>query len=154
MSGADQAIADDDYFVICAASDIPTGEARAFDLARLDEGGQSKPYRIVVVKNQTGECFGYVNACPHQGVWLNIGAGTFFDDAGALLKCGRHGAKFEIDSGKCVSGECEGAQLDQVPVAVIDGDVCIHGVALVEDDYIPPHWDDMDETMEIMIHPG
>jgi nitrite reductase/ring-hydroxylating ferredoxin subunit len=143
-----------EVFAICATDEIDAGAARAFDLARLDDQGEAKPFRILVAKNGRGEFFAYVNSCPHQGVWLNIGAGTFLDETGKLLKCGRHGAKFEIESGKCVSGDCEGGQLEIVPLLVIDGDVCLHGVNLVEDDRPRYFDDDDDDTMEITIHPG
>lgn len=143
-----------ELFAICATDEIRAGAARAFDLAQWDENGEAKPFRILVAKNNRGEFFAYRNACPHQGVWLNIGAGTFLDETATLLKCGRHGATFEIESGKCVSGACEGARLDIVSLLVIDGDVCLHGVNLVEDDRPRYRDDDDDETMEITIHPG
>ncbi len=103
-----------DYFVICSAADIDVGEAKAFDLAQADGEGGGKPFRILVAHNGRGEFFAYRNSCPHEGVWLNVGSGAFLDETGALLRCGRHGAKFEIESGKCVSGACEGARLEQV----------------------------------------
>lgn len=141
------------YFVVCATGDIARGEARAFDLAEADGKGGSRPFRIIVARNDKGAFFGYRNACPHQGVWLNIGAGKFFDESGALLQCGRHGAKFAVETGDCLSGACEGAQLEKVGLAVLDGDVCVHGVVLQEDDGLRGHADDMEETMEITIHP-
>ncbi len=140
-----------DYFVICSAADIDLGEAKAFDLAQADGKGGAKPFRILVAHNGKGEFFAYRNSCPHQGVWLNVGSGTFLDETGELLKCGRHGAKFEIESGKCVSGACEGGRLEQVALAVLDGDVCLHGVNLLEEDGMGWHEDDMDETMEITV---
>ncbi len=146
-----------EVFVVCSADDLSRGEARAFDLAEADGKGGSRPFRIVMARNGKGEFFAYRNACPHQGVWLNIGAGKFFDETGALLQCGRHGAKFTVETGKCLSGACEGAQLEAVALAVLDGDVCVHGVTLVEDDgvrgQVDELADDMDETMEITIHP-
>src|SRR5664279_5971952 len=100
-----------DYFVICSAADIDLGEAKAFDLAQSDGEGGAKPFRILVAHNGKGEFFAYRNSCPYQGVWLNVGSGTFLDETGELLKCGCHGAKFEIESGTCVSGACEGSRL-------------------------------------------
>ena len=140
-----------DYFVICSSADIDVGEAKAFDLAQADGAGGGIPFRILVARNGQGEFFAYRNSCPHQGVWLNVGSGAFLDETGALLKCGRHGAKFEIESGNCVSGVCEGSRLEQVSLAVLDGDVCLHGVNLLEEDGMRWHEDDMDETMEITI---
>ncbi|MCW2285267.1 nitrite reductase/ring-hydroxylating ferredoxin subunit [Rhodoblastus acidophilus] len=137
-----------EYFAICEVEEIPRGGARAFDLAEPDGEGQ-KPFRIVIARNARGDHFAYRNACPHQGVWLNVGSGTFFDESGAL-RCGRHGSRFDLESGTCVSGPCEGAQLQKIGVAVVTGDVCIHGVRLVEDDRA---WDD-DDTMDITVPPG
>jgi len=138
-----------EYFAICEVEEIPRGGARAFDLVERDGDGQ-KPFRIVIARNGRGDHFAYRNACPHQGVWLNVGSGTFFDDSGALLRCGRHGSKFDVESGKCLSGPCEGAQLEKIGVAVVTGDVCIHGVKLVEEER---SWDD-DDTMDITIPLG
>jgi nitrite reductase/ring-hydroxylating ferredoxin subunit len=143
-----------EYFAICPANDIDHGAARAFDLAEDCESGESRPFRILVARDGEGRFFAYRNACPHNGVWLNIGSGTFFDETGALLRCGRHGATFEIATGKCLSGPCEGARLTIVELAILDGDVCVHGVKLVEAEPPLVHDDDMDETMDIMIHPG
>ncbi len=141
-----------DYFVVCPSHDFPRGGARAFDLVEADGNG-GRPFRIVMARNDKGDFFCYRNACPHEGVWLNIGAGTFFDETGALLQCGRHGAQFSVETGDCVSGACEGARLEKVATTVVDGDVCVHGVRLVEDDGHRGHPDDMDETMDITIHP-
>jgi len=144
----------DPLFAICAMDEIAPGAARAFDLAEADGEGGAKPFRIVVARTKGGKFHAYRNACPHQGVWLNIGSGTILDEAGALIRCGRHGATFAIETGYCSSGACEGAFLRKVEVDAIDGDVCIKGVALLEDEPALRHPDDMDETMEITIHPG
>lgn len=144
----------DEVFVICAMDEIAPGAAKAFDLAEADGAGGARPFRILVARDKAGRFFAYRNACPHQGVWLNIGSGSFFDETGALLKCGRHGATFTIETGQCLSGACEGARLEKLAVEALDGDLCISGVALVEEEAPLRHDDDMDETMEITIHPG
>jgi nitrite reductase/ring-hydroxylating ferredoxin subunit len=143
----------DDVFVICSAADIGVRSAKPFDLARLDETGAGKPFRVVIIRREPDEYFAYANACPHEGTWLNIGAGEFFDAERAFLKCGRHGAKFEIDTGLCVSGPCEGANLKPIALAIIDGDICLCGVPLVEESRFPNPFEELDDTMEIMIHP-
>jgi nitrite reductase/ring-hydroxylating ferredoxin subunit len=153
MSDKAEAAVPDEVFVICDERDIARGQARAFDLAEPDGSGGQKPFRIVIARNDKGAFHAYRNACPHQGVWLNIGSGKFLDETGALLQCGRHGAKFTIETGKCLSGACEGAQLEKIAVTLLDGDVCTHGVALLEEDFAPRHDDDLEETMEITIHP-
>jgi len=143
-----------DVYVICAASSIDPGDAKAFSLMRINEAGESRPFPIVIVRKNAREFFGYVNTCPHEGIWLNIGSGTFLDSDRKFLKCGRHGARFEIDTGVCVDGPCQSASLEPVPLAVIQGDVCLCGVAPVEEDGTPdPFEQERDDTMEIMIHP-
>lgn len=142
-----------EVFVICSARSIAPGEARAFSLSRVGDDGEARPFPIVIVKTVAGGFVGYVNSCPHEGKWLNIGSGQFFNDDRSRLQCGRHGATFEIESGACLDGPCKGESLEPIALAVVDGDVCLCGVTLVEDDGIPDPFEDLDDTMEIMIHP-
>jgi nitrite reductase/ring-hydroxylating ferredoxin subunit len=142
-----------EVFVICAADAVERGGAKAFSLSRIDAAGESRPFPIVVIRTHDNAYVGYVNACPHEGVWLNIGSGDFFTQDRAFLKCGRHGASFEIDSGLCTDGPCVGKSLQPIALAVVDGEVCLCGERLVEDDRPFGAFDDNDDTMEIMIHP-
>jgi nitrite reductase/ring-hydroxylating ferredoxin subunit len=142
-----------EVFAVCAADSIEQGDARAFSLSRIDEIGESRPFPIVVVRTHVDGYFGYVNSCPHKGIWLNFGEGTFFTPDRAFLKCGRHGSTFEIETGACIGGTCKDRGLEPIALAVVDGDVCICGVALVEEDRMPNPFDEFDDTMEIMIHP-
>lgn len=140
-------------FVICSAKSIESGSAKSFSLSRINESGEARPFSIVIIRTDGDEFVGYVNACPHQGIWLNFGAGEFFNADHTRLKCGRHGAEFEIVTGTCVEGPCTGESLEPLALTVIDGEVCLCGIALVEDDGIPDPFAEQDDTMEIMIHP-
>jgi nitrite reductase/ring-hydroxylating ferredoxin subunit len=142
-----------ELFVICAAEGIERGGAKPFSLSRIDEDGEGRPLPIVIIRTHANDYFGYVNSCPHEGTWLNIGAGEFFTRDRAFLKCGRHGATFEIDTGLCVDGNCKGQSLEPIALAVVDGEVCVCGIALLEDDAFPDPFEELDDTMEIMIHP-
>lgn len=144
---------DIELFVICAADSIARGDAKAFSLSRLNEDGESRPFPVVIVRTHANDYFAYVNSCPHERIWLNFGAGEFFSPDRAFLKCGRHGATFEIDTGLCVDGPCQGKNLEPIAVAVVDGEVCLCGVPLAEDDGYPNPFEEFDDTMEIMIHP-
>jgi nitrite reductase/ring-hydroxylating ferredoxin subunit len=147
---------DVDVFVICAANSIAPGAAKAFSLSRLTPEGEGKPFPIFVVRTLADSYVGYVNTCPHQGTWLNIGSGEFFADDRKLLKCGRHGAAFEIETGVCVDGPCKEKSLEPIALAVIDGEVCLCGIPLVEDDGTPDpftYTDEDDDMMEVMIQP-
>jgi nitrite reductase/ring-hydroxylating ferredoxin subunit len=138
-------------FVICAADSFERGNAKAFSLSRMTESGEAKPFSIFVVRTLNDQYFGYVNACPHQGTWHNIGDGMFFSEDGKHLRCGRHKAEFDIESGLCVKGPCKGKAIEPVALVVMDGEVCLCGVELAEDDHSA--FVEFDDTMEIMIHP-
>ncbi|WP_027584114.1 Rieske 2Fe-2S domain-containing protein [Bradyrhizobium sp. Ai1a-2] len=142
-----------DVFAVCHADAIERGGAKGFSLSRIDDSGESRLFPIVVVRTFGNDYIGYVNRCPHDGVWLNIGSGEFFSPDRSFLRCGRHGASFEIDSGFCIDGPCNGKALEPIALAVIGGDVCLCGVKLVEDRRLPDPFEDSDETMDIMIHP-
>lgn len=126
-----------EVFVICSVSSIPAGGARPFMLARADGAGGSSPFPIFVVNTRSNEYIGYLNACPHKGALLNSLSGGFFSQDRKSLECGSHGARFEIATGLCIDGPCEGKSLEPVALAVIDGDICLCGVELAEDDIAP-----------------
>ena len=142
-----------EVFVICAADSIEPGGVKSFSLSRITETGEQRPFSIFIVRSGAENYLGYVNSCPHEGTWLNFGAGGFFSRDRAFLRCGRHGANFDIDSGLCVDGPCQGESLQPVALAVIDGEICLCGMELVEDTGFPDPFDDLDDTMEVMIHP-
>jgi len=146
---------DINVYVICSTRQIERGTARAFSLLRITETGDTRPYSIFVVRTKADQFFGYVNVCPHQGVWLNIGDGGFFSSDGARLRCGRHKAEFDVESGVCVKGSCKDKSLQQIPIIVMDGEVCLCGVELSEEEpRLSDDDDEFEDTMEIMIHPG
>ena len=141
-------------FAVCSADAIERGGAKAFSLFRVEQSGDMRPFPIVVVRTHTNEYLGYSNACPHDGTWLNFGDGEFFTADRALLRCGRHGAMLDVETGLCVAGPCAGEHLHPLAIAVIDRDVCLCGENVVEDAGPPdPFADEFDETMDIMIHP-
>lgn len=143
-----------EVFAVCGAEAIAPGHARPFSLSQIAGSGEARPYSIFVVRGGKDSYFGYVNICPHEKTWLNIRDGGFLNPDGTFLRCSRHGALFEIGTGRCVAGPCEGANLEPVALAVIDGDVCVCGVPLIEEDGIDAPTDDFEDMMEIMIHPG
>ena len=65
----------------------------------------------------------YVNACPHQYLPLDYRGDQLLSADGTKLMCTAHGACFDIHTGGAIEGADCG--LDQVPVAVVDGNVFI-----------------------------
>lgn len=125
-------------YAICSMNDIPSQKARGFHLMRVDESGAKRPWPVVVVR-WGKQVFGYVNKCPHDGVNLDWERNTFLDpNYGIRLMCGKHGALFDLGTGMCVDGPCKGRGLQPVALSVLDGDICVTGVTLVEEDEILP----------------
>jgi nitrite reductase/ring-hydroxylating ferredoxin subunit len=118
-------------YVICSLDDIPSRRARAFQLLQVTADNHERTFSIFVVR-WGSQVFGYINECPHGRVNLDWERNQFLDPSGLRLMCGKHGALFEIGTGRCVDGPCQGANLRRVDVSVIDGDVCVQGVTLAE----------------------
>jgi len=125
---------DVEVFVVCDAESIQPQRAKTFDLIGLDEEGKPRAFPIVICRLTKKRYYAYLNACPHQGVPLNFEAGQQPLDPGRrFLMCGKHGAKFQIETGHCVEGPCAGERLEPISCVVIEGEVCIAGVNLAED---------------------
>lgn len=110
--------------VVCAVADVPTDSSLVFSMT--DGDGDSVEALLVRVGERV-VC--WENHCQHWTVTpLDRGDGA--RRRGDHLVCGRHGATFDCDTGRCVAGPCEGETLDPVDVTVADGQV-----RLTDDDY-------------------
>lgn len=132
-----------ELFAICATYEVDDGSARGFILARPDENGKNKPWPILVTR-KGNNFYGFENACPHQGARLDTVPGEFLDEEGNFLTCGHHHAQFDLDTGECFIGPCQGKSLTPVTIVIDDGDVCLTGVELADEDGL-----DLDEDSEV-----
>jgi nitrite reductase/ring-hydroxylating ferredoxin subunit len=113
--------------VICRLGELPDPGARGFTM-----GGGDWPLRGFVVRRGAA-VRAYVNHCPHAGFPLNWQPHAFLAPEAPLILCVMHGALFEIETGRCVSGPCAGASLRALPVRVECGHVVLDdGVPLEE----------------------
>ncbi len=94
---------------LCDLDDISELEAKGF-VGRVD----GKQRNIFAVR-KADTYYVYVNQCPHAGALIDHIQGKFFNGDGSLLRCGMHGALFQVEDGKCVDGPCSGDSLTQVP---------------------------------------
>lgn len=74
---------------------------------------------IFAVKHD-GDIYVYKNECPHLGVNLEFEKDQYLNNDGALIQCAMHGALFEKETGRCVSGPCQGESLTPVDFTIID----------------------------------
>jgi len=119
MSDTDGATEIDLERVVCALTELDDPGTRAFTIGRGDW-----PVRGLVVR-RGGEVHAYLNRCPHAGHPLNLRPHQFLTPDGSLLLCSSHGALFEIVTGLCVAGPCDGARLRRIPVVVERGYVLL-----------------------------
>lgn len=103
--------------VLCALDDIPdTGLA-------LEWGEGLQAFRLALVR-RGHEVTAFLNVCAHFGIRLNARPGLgFVDPATGRLVCHAHYARYAPDDGRCLSGDCDGEGLTQVPVSLRDGKV-------------------------------
>ena len=108
------------------------GAARGTELCRLDDlpdpGGRG--FRVgsgkaLFVIRQGGRVFGYLNACPHQGLALDWKPDVFLAVDKRHIQCANHGARFEIETGKCIAGPCVGGRLTPIRLRIADGAVTL-----------------------------
>jgi nitrite reductase/ring-hydroxylating ferredoxin subunit len=94
----------------------------------LEEGkslGFASHLGPVFAVKRDGIVYVYQNECPHLHVNLEHQTDQFLDDEGALIQCSVHGALFEIETGACLSGPCQGDSLTPVKYQIRQGNICL-----------------------------
>ena len=103
--------------MLCRLQDIDRDSGK--EVLVQDDGSR----QFIALFRQGDAVRAYINSCPHQGRSLNWAPDQFLLGKDETLVCPHHGACFEINSGLCISGPCEGASLDPVDIKIRDGDV-------------------------------
>jgi nitrite reductase/ring-hydroxylating ferredoxin subunit len=67
---------------------------------------------FVIKKN--GHFYSYLNVCKHLPVTLDLNDDNFFSFDQSQIQCHMHGAMYEIETGFCTAGPCQGARLDSL----------------------------------------
>lgn len=75
---------------------------------------------VVVRRDEGYEC--WMNYCKHITT-VNIHKGGEAPIRGDEIVCQNHGAMFDLDSGVCTYGPCEGAKLDDVDIKQESGKI-------------------------------
>ena len=101
---------------ICKASDItPKGK-------EIRIPGEDGPFYLMVFR-RGDRLLAYHNSCPHQGRSLNFAPDRFLIGDDGLLVCAHHGAAFDLDTGDCTQGPCEGSSLRAIAISIRDDEV-------------------------------
>ena len=94
---------------ICMMEEVPEREARAFDTEDSD---------TIFITQRDGSFYAYQNVCPHLQVELEFLENQFLDQDQEFIQCSTHGALFEVETGLCISGPCQGDTLEKVNIKV------------------------------------
>jgi nitrite reductase/ring-hydroxylating ferredoxin subunit len=100
---------------LARVADVPDAGAAVFDFA----AGESR-FSLLLARRGDG-VFAYENRCPHAAYPLDRHDGRVVVQAGRFIVCAAHFASFELDTGACAGGPCNGAGLARVAVLVEDG---------------------------------
>jgi nitrite reductase/ring-hydroxylating ferredoxin subunit len=95
--------------------DIPDGGAKA-----LHFEGDS-----IVLARRGEAVFAYLNLCPHSYYFLDRVDGRVVVQDKRYIVCPHHGASFELDTGACAGGPCNGDGLTQIAIEVRDGAISL-----------------------------
>jgi nitrite reductase/ring-hydroxylating ferredoxin subunit len=85
--------------------------------------GEGEDELDIIVVQENGRRHAYVNCCPHQFIPLETFPNRFLTQDKKFFVCSGHGARFALDTGRCVSGPCLGRGLDPLAIAEADGAV-------------------------------
>lgn len=103
---------------IARLSDLPEDGSYLF---RVDPRDGEEVREAILLRTEKGVA-GWLNYCQHfTDVRLDKGEGA--PRRNGEIVCTNHGAMFEVDTGRCTYGPCEGAYLNGIDLRVEDGAV-------------------------------
>lgn len=101
---------------LCLSSDLTDGGPGVrFNVASFP--GEQTAFVI----RHAGRVYAYLNRCAHVPIELDWQPSEFFDDSKLYLICATHGALYSPDSGRCLSGPCNGKGLTPLNVEEREG---------------------------------
>jgi nitrite reductase/ring-hydroxylating ferredoxin subunit len=77
----------------------------------------------VLLTRNGGEIAAFRNRCPHAGYPLQGGDGDVLVQQGRYIVCGAHGASYELGTGACAGGPCNGDALTRIAIVVENGEI-------------------------------
>ncbi len=103
--------------ILCRLAEIQDGRAKEFSFCAGDDR------RNIFIHRTGDQVYAYENSCPHAHIPLNMTEGVFTEKSGIYFICQNHGALFDIKSGLCLAGPCNGQSLSAIEVDVKDGNI-------------------------------
>lgn len=127
-----------ELYVICGRKEIGDRRGKSFPLMRRWDDGKLRPWDVFIVRKGK-EYFAYENSCPHTGQRLDWEKNNFYEpNYMKVLMCGKHGAEFDVETGVCTKGPCQGQRLTSILCLVDEDDVCLTGINIDLDAEVEP----------------
>lgn len=101
--------------IVCNLDDIDDGHSAGFTAG----------HTMIMIIRQGNQVYAYENSCPHIGTPLDFLPDQFLTKERDYILCSTHGALFQIEDGRCVSGPCAGDALRPIAAAIEDGQIKI-----------------------------
>ena len=90
--------------LLCPSADLIEGQSLSLRAQNM----------ALFAVRKAGVAYVYRNRCPHRGVPLNWQPNGFLDESAAVIRCASHGALFNVHDGECISGPCQGQELERI----------------------------------------
>jgi nitrite reductase/ring-hydroxylating ferredoxin subunit len=108
--------------------DVAPGTTRKFVLPTPGEATEA------FLVNVAGTLHAWVNRCRHVALTMDWVDNRLLDEAGELIVCATHGARYRPDTGECISGPPVGKTLIRVPLRIENGRI----IAVIPAELLPP----------------
>lgn len=102
---------------LCRLDEVPDGGARGL----IRQGNDDQVFAV----RQGADLFAWLNDCPHNHRPLEYMQDRFLSADGQHIVCYAHSAHFDIRTGRCFAGPCEGQSLIPVRSSIREGIVWI-----------------------------
>ena len=110
---------------IVALDRIPEDSTFLFtvrDVGKDENPGENGHHREAILLHEDDDVVGWLNYCQHfTHIRLDKGSGA--ERRNGEVLCTNHGAMFDVESGLCTHGPCEGAYLEGIEVSAENGTV-------------------------------
>ncbi|ATW87725.1 nitrite reductase/ring-hydroxylating ferredoxin subunit [Halohasta litchfieldiae] len=103
---------------ITSVDEVPEETTFLFRVQPVDGDEQKE---AILVRDDEG-IISWLNYCQHY-THIKLDKGSGAELRNGEVVCTNHGAYFEVDSGRCSFGPCEGAFLNEIDIEVEDGEV-------------------------------
>ena len=103
--------------VLARVADIANPGAIVVQIDASDVSG------LALLTRSGSDIAAFHNRCPHAGYPLQHEDGRVRVQAERYIVCAAHGASYELKTGACAGGPCNGEALTRIAIVVTDGEI-------------------------------